>query len=107
MNYCKITAIIQPSRLEAVEQKLKQLCVPGVSITKVQGYGEAHNFFQSDWTSAYARVEVFTEVNGAQEIADGIMDAAHTGKEGDGMVAILPVKVLYHIRTKKEHKSAE
>ncbi|MES0327380.1 MAG: P-II family nitrogen regulator [Gammaproteobacteria bacterium] len=45
MKYCKITAIIQPSKLEAVEEKLKHLCVPGISVTKVRGYGEVPNFF--------------------------------------------------------------
>jgi len=101
MKYCKVTAIIQPARLTQVEQKLKELCVPGISVTQVNGYGEAPNFFHSDWTSEHARLEIFIQADRADEIAEGIMDAAHTGKEGDGMVAILPVESLYHIRTKK------
>jgi len=101
MNYRKITAIIQPAKLGAVEQKLKELCVPGISVTKVLGYGEAHNFFHSDWTSEYSRIEVFVCADCAQEIANGIMDAACTGKEGDGIVAILPVESLYRIHTRE------
>jgi len=30
-----------------------------------------------------------------------MMDAAHTGLEGDGLVAIIPVASVYHIRSKK------
>ena len=46
MNYRKITAIINPGKLEAVEEKFKKLRVPGISISKVKGYGEAPNFFK-------------------------------------------------------------
>lgn len=102
MKYCKITAIVQPTKLDVVEQKLKELCVPGISVTEVKGYGEAPNFFHSDWTSGHARVEVFISSERAQEVAEGIMDVAHTGKEGDGMVAILPVESLYRIRTREQ-----
>jgi len=102
MNYRKITAIIQPLKLEAVEEKLKNLCVPGISVTKVQGYGEARNYFNSEWTSAYVRIEIFIESSRAQEVAQGIIDAAHTGNEDDGIVAILPVESLYRIHTKEQ-----
>lgn len=101
MNYSKITAIIQPFELELVEEELKNLCVSGVSVTKVQGYGEARNFFNNDWTSSYARIEIFIEASRAQEVAQAIIDTAHTGKEDDGIVAILPVESLYQIHTKK------
>jgi len=102
MRFNKITAIIQPEKLEIVEETLKKLCVPGISITKVHGYGEAPNFFNPDWTSSFARIEIFAESNRAEEIAQGIIDAANTGKEGDGIVAILPVESLYQIRTKQQ-----
>jgi nitrogen regulatory protein P-II 1 len=102
MKYCKITAIIQPSRIAQVEQTLKELYVPGISITKVQGYGESPNFFNQDWTSANARIEIFVEAGKAEEIAQGIIESAYTGKEGDGIVAILPVESLYRIRTKQQ-----
>lgn len=101
MNYRKITAIIHPSKLEAVEEKLKQLGVPGISVGKVKGYGEAPDFFSHDWTSANARIEIFIEADTAQRVAEGIMDAAHTGQEGDGMIAILPVESLYRVRTRQ------
>ena len=100
-DYNKITAIINTSMLEAVEEKLKQLCVPGISITRVQGYGEGHNFFRSDWICEHARIEVFIENNRTEEVAQGIMDAAHSGNEGDGIIAVLPVNSLYRIRTKQ------
>lgn len=102
MKFRKVTAIIRPERLEAVEECLKKLVVPGISVTKVKGYGERANFFKPDWLCQHVRIEVFIDVAQADEIAAAIMDAAHTGVEGDGIVAVLPVDSVYHIRTKEK-----
>ncbi len=102
MRFRKVTAIFRPDRLEAVEDRLRSLDVPGVSVTKVKGYGEYANFYQPDWLSTHVRIEVFTSEDKAEEIAEAIMEAAHTGIDGDGIVAVMPVESVYHIRTKKK-----
>ena len=99
MEFCKVTAIFRPERLEAVEDALKKLNVRGVSVTKVKGFGEYANFYTSDWLCTHVRVEVFTGKARADKIAVSIMDAAHTGIEGDGIIGVLPVESVYHIRT--------
>ena len=102
MKFRKVTAIIRPERLEAVEECLKKLVVPGISVTRVKGFGEHVNFFKSDWLCQHVHVEVFIGVGQADKVATAIMDAAHTGREGDGIVAVLPVESVYHIRTKEK-----
>lgn len=99
MEFRKVTAIFRPDRLEAVEDQLRKLDVRGVSVTKVKGFGEYANFYSSDWLCTHVRIEIFLSASRAQEIATAIMDAAHTGLEGDGIVAVLPVEAVYHIRT--------
>ena len=98
----KVVAIIRNETLEKVEGKLVELQVKGISETKVKGYGEYANFFKSDWMVTHSKLEIFTEEKMADQIADAIMEVAHTGLEGDGIVAVLPVLKLYRIRTKKE-----
>jgi len=102
MKFRKVTAIIRPERLEAVEDALKKLNVPGISVTKVKGFGEYANFYESDWLCQNIRIEVFIGVRQADEIVRAIMDAAHTGLEGDGIVAVSPVDAVYHVRTKQK-----
>lgn len=102
MKFRKVTAIIRPDRLEAVEECLKKMNVPGVSVTKVKGFGEYANFYKSDWLCTHARVEVFIGKDKTDEIAVAIMEAAHTGLEGDGIVAVLPVESVYHVRSRKK-----
>ncbi|MGD8619235.1 MAG: P-II family nitrogen regulator [Gammaproteobacteria bacterium] len=102
MEFCKVTAIIRPGVLEKVESALQAMNVPGVSVTKVKGYGEYANFYTADWMVSHVRVEVFIGQHRAEAVARAIMDAAYTGLEGDGIVAVLPVESVYHIRTREK-----
>lgn len=95
----KITAIIRSSVLEKVERRLQDLRIPGLSVTKVKGYGEYANFFSRDWMSEHARVEVFLHRERAGEVAEAIVEVARSGGAGDGLVVILPVESVYRIRT--------
>ena len=101
MSFRKVIAIVRPDRLEAVEARLQDLAVPGISVSKVRGYGEYANFYTADWMTAHARVEIFIGQHQAEEVATAIMEAAHTGMDGDGIVAVLPVESVYHIRTRQ------
>lgn len=102
MGFVKIVAIIRPDMLEKVEESLQQSTVPGVSIMPIQGYGEYANFYRQDRLVQHIQVEVFIAKKRATEIAELVMQAAHTGADGDGIVAIIPVDSVYHIRTKQK-----
>jgi len=102
MDFRKVNAIIRSDALEKVEQRLHELGVPGISVTRVKGYGEYKNFYTNDWITTHARVEIFTSAKRADEIAQAIMDAACSGTSGDGIVAVLPVEKVYKIRHRAE-----
>lgn len=100
MEYRKITAIVRREVVQDIEARLQGLGVGGITVTRVKGYGEYANFYSSDWLVSHARIEVFTTRARAGEIATAIMETAHTGVSGDGLVAVLPVEQIYRIRTK-------
>ncbi len=102
MDFRRITAIIQPEALEKVEERLQELDVPGVSVTKIKGYGEYKNFYSHDWMMSHLKLEIFIDAPRAELIAEAIVETAHTGVAGDGMVAVMPVESLYHIRSRKK-----
>ncbi len=99
MSFRKITAIVRPDSLEKVVKTLKELGLPGVSVSQVKGYGEYADFYAKDWMVTHARIEIFIDLERAESVAQAIMQAAHTGIEGDGIVAISPVEEIFHIRT--------
>ena len=47
MELKKITAIIRSDQLEDVENRLKSLDVPGITVDHVKGYGEYANLFEA------------------------------------------------------------
>jgi len=107
MNYRKVTAIIRCDALEKVESVLQAMGIRGISVTKVKGYGEYADFYSGDWMVNHSRIEIFTDETQADLIAQAIMNSAHVGAEGDGIVAILPVEKLYRIRTRSEVTASE
>lgn len=107
MESRKITAIIRNSVLEKVEKRLQSLGVKGISVSRVTGYGEYANLFRSDWMVPHYRLEIFAKMPQTDAIVTAIMEAAHLGMAGDGIVAVLPVERLYRIRTKSEATDEE
>jgi len=101
-----ITAIIKPFKLEEVKDALKAANVQGMTVTEVQGFGR-----QSGHTEVYrgaeytvdfvpkVRLEILADVFDAERIADVVVQAARTGKIGDGKVWITEVDRVIRIRT--------
>ncbi len=102
MQYRKVTAIIRRDVLEKVEKKLLAIGVNGISVTKVKGFGEYTDFYSRDWLVSHMRIEIFTHATNTDVIVQTIMDTAHLGLEGDGIIAVLPVEKLYRIRTRSK-----
>ena len=101
-TYKKIVAIVRLECLELVENHLHSLNVPGISVTKVKGYGEYTNFYSTDWMSTNAHIEIYCQSDKVDSIVNGIMEKAHSGSQGDGIVVVSPVENIYRIRTKSE-----
>ncbi|EKD71019.1 MAG: Nitrogen regulatory protein PII [uncultured bacterium] len=101
-TYKKIVAIVRIECLESVENHLHSLDVPGISVTKIKGYGEYANFYSTDWMSMNAHIEIYCQSDQVDSIVHGIMEKAHSGSQGDGIVVVSPVESIYRIRTKSK-----
>ena len=102
MDIKQIVAIIRRDKLEEVEKKLQGMGVERINVSKVKGYGEYHDFISRDWMVEEVRLEIFTRKGKVETITAAIMDAAHTGVPGDGIVAVVPVEKFFLIRTRAE-----
>jgi nitrogen regulatory protein P-II 1 len=101
-----ITAIVKPFKLDEVKTALKNAGVAGMTVTEVQGFGR-----QSGHTEVYrgaeytvdfvpkVRLEIVCDETDAESIADVIIEAARTGKIGDGKIWVTDVDRLVRIRT--------
>jgi len=101
-----ITAIIKPSRLDAVLEAVTEVGASGLTVTEVRGYGR-----QKGKTEIYRGAEyevkllpkVKLEIAVAGGLADAVVEAiaksANTGKIGDGKVFVTDLESALRIRT--------
>ena len=97
-----IVAIIRPDALESVERRLQEIGVRGLTVTRGKGYGAYANFFARDWLVDQVKIEIYAEEDRTESIAAAVLDTAHTGSPGDGIVAVLPVEKVFSVRTRSE-----
>jgi len=107
MELRKVVAIIRSRLLEDVEDRLKKIGIKGLTVTRVKGYGEDKAICAQDWLGTHARIEIYIEKSKAEKIANVIMEVAHTGGAGDGIICIIPVEKIFRVRTKSEIRPDE
>ena len=77
MNIKRITAIVPITCLTTLERNLRACGVPGVTVERVQGYGEHPNYFRRDLMQDNARLILFTEEERVDEIVKAICECAY------------------------------
>ena len=103
----QIIAIVQPHRMEAIEEALHGLAeMPGFTVFPAHGHprgrGPHHAFTANEWNpDAHERLVlmVFATDELAARIVEAIRAAAHTGNSGDGMIAVSALEDVLRIRT--------
>jgi nitrogen regulatory protein PII len=109
----KIEAIIQPFKFEDVKAALTAAGIEGMTITEVKGFGRQKGHKEIYRGSEYTvdvlpkvKVEVVCADDKAELVVSTIMQAAKTGKIGDGKVFVLSVDEAYRIRTEESNEKA-
>ncbi len=101
-----ITAIVKPFVLEDVKGALEQMGVLGMTVSEVQGYGRQKGHTEVYRGAEYSvdfvpkvRIEVVADDTHADKVVDAVVEAARTGKIGDGKVWVTPVDTVVRVRT--------
>jgi len=101
MAYNEIIATVDVLAMKKVRRELRKIHVPGMTVSAVKGYGEHKNAFRRDLLQRHSVVRVIATDDQTDNIVQTIMDAAHSGMEGDGIITVTPVAQFYNIRDKK------
>ncbi|MCE7007736.1 P-II family nitrogen regulator [Kibdelosporangium philippinense] len=101
-----VTAIIKPFTLDDVKAALEQLGVLGMTVSEVRGYGRQKGHTEVYRGAEYAvdfvqkvRIEVLTDDAAVDKVVEAVVEAARTGKIGDGKVWVTPVDTIVRVRT--------
>jgi nitrogen regulatory protein P-II 2 len=101
-----ITAVIKPSRLDAVRQALSDSGVLGMTVTEVRGFGRQKGHMEFYRGAEYAvefvpktKVEVAVADQHLDHVVEIIVEAARTGSVGDGKLFVSDLPHVVRIRT--------
>ncbi len=101
-----VTAVIKPFKLDEVKEALTAFGVAGMTVSEARGFGRQRGHTEvyrgAEYTVDFVpkvKVEVLTDDDDADRVADAIVTAARTGKIGDGKVWVSPVDSVVRIRT--------
>ncbi len=101
-----VVAIIRPFKFEEVKAALGNLGITGMTVTEAKSFGR-----QSDNTEVYRgseytvdftpklKVEFVIPDGMRDQVVNAVVQAAQTGKTGDGRIIVIPVEDIVRIRT--------
>ncbi len=99
-------AIIKPFKLDDVKEALKRAGIQGVTVSEVKGFGRQRGHTELYRGAEYVvdfvpklKLEVVVADELAPQVVQAIVDAARTGRIGDGKVFVSPVEDVIRIRT--------
>ena len=110
----EIKAIIQPFMLEPVLHALAAIDdLPGISVSQVMGWGQskptdsAHTVVEAGHAFVpMTKLEIVVPAEVALRVVDTVINAARTGRPGDGKVFVSDVLRVIRIRSGDEDEAA-
>jgi nitrogen regulatory protein P-II 2 len=101
-----ITAIIKPFKLDDVRAALSDIGISGMTVTEVKGFGRQRGHTELYRGAEYVvdfvpktRIEVAVKDSLVEQVVEAIIQAAKTGKVGDGKIFINDIERVLRIRT--------
>jgi nitrogen regulatory protein P-II 1 len=109
----KIEAIIKPFKLEEVKDALSQLGIEGMTVSEVKGFGRQKGHTEIYRGSEYKvdflpkiKIDIVLPDARVESAVRAIINAAKTGKIGDGKVFVSDVQEIIRIRTEEKGEAA-
>jgi nitrogen regulatory protein P-II 1 len=101
-----VVAIVKPHKVDDVKEALKGIGLQGMTVSEVRGFGRQRGHTEvyrgAEYTVDFVpkvRVEVLADDGDVARVVDVVVEAARTGKIGDGKVWVVPIESVVRIRT--------
>jgi len=108
-----ITAIIKPFKLDDVRDALSEIGLHGLTVTEVKGFGRQKGHTELYRGAEYVvdflpKVKIETAVSSdmLDKALEAIIQAANTGKIGDGKIFVTNIEQTIRIRTGEKGEEA-
>jgi len=102
----KIGAIIKPFKLDDVKEALQEIGLQGLTVTEAKGFGRQKGHTELYRGAEYVvdflpkiKIELVLPDARVDAAIEAIVNAAQTGRIGDGKIFVMPVEAAIRIRT--------
>jgi nitrogen regulatory protein P-II 1 len=109
----KIEAVIKPFKLDEVKEALQEIGIQGLSVIEAKGFGRQKGHTELYRGAEYVvdflpkvKIELVVPDSQCEQAIDAIVNAARTGKIGDGKIFVTAVEQAVRIRTGEEGADA-
>ncbi len=109
----KIEAVIKPFKLEDVKDALTEAGITGMTVSDVKGYGRQQGHSELYRGAEYVvdflpkiKLELVVTEDDVDSTIEIIVNAAKTGKIGDGKIFVSSIEKTVRIRTGEEDEDA-
>ena len=108
-----VTAIVKPFRLDDVRNALSEVGIAGMTVSEVKGFGRQRGHTELYRGAEYVgdflpktKIEVAVSDDIVERVVEAIIEAAKTGKVGDGKIFVTTIEQVWRIRTGETGDSA-
>ncbi len=102
----KIEAVIKPFKLEDVKDALAEIGITGMTVSEVKGYGRQKGHSELYRGAEYVvdflpkiKMEMVVDEENVAQVINTVVEAARTGKIGDGKIFVSDIDKIVRIRT--------
>ncbi len=102
----KVEAIIKPFKLDEVKEALHAIGIQGITVSEVKGFGRQKGHTELYRGTEYVvdflpkiKMEIVVKDELVTKVVETVVEAAKTGRIGDGKVFVLSVDEVVRIRT--------
>ena len=113
MSMKKIEAVIKPFKLDEVKEALHEVGLQGITVVEVKGFGRQKGHTEiyrgNEYTVDFlpkVKIEVICEEAVVERAVEAIINAARTGRIGDGKIFISSIEEVIRIRTGERGEDA-
>ena len=109
----KIEAVIKPFKLDEVKEALNEIGIQGITVSEVKGFGRQKGHTELYRGTEYVvdflpkiKMEIVVKEDMVAKVVETIVNAARTGRIGDGKVFVMSVDEAVRIRTGERGEEA-
>ena len=108
-----VSAVIKPFKIDDVRSALSEIGINGLTVYEVKGFGRPKGHTELYRGAEYVvdyipkvKIEVAVDDDRVDQVIDAIVDAARTGKIGDGKIFVTDLANVVRIRTSETGSAA-